>query len=221
MEEFVFEAQNRKIIGKKVKTLRRAGILPAIIYGTGIEPLPISLNLHLASKKLFGVTSSQLVTIKVDDGEDYIALVRDRQRDPVTYNLLHVDFLRVSMTERIRVEVSIELVGEAPVIEKMDAILDSQLESLTMECLPSDLISSIQVDVSSLASIGDSITVSDITLPPNVDVLNDPDEIVVVATSQMMEEEEEEEVVEELLEEYAEEPQVIEKGKKEEEEALD
>lgn len=219
MEEFVFEAQNRKIIGKKVKTLRRAGILPAIIYGTGIEPLPISLDLHQASKKLFGVTSSQLVTIQVD-GEDYVALVRDRQRDPVTYNLLHVDFLRVSMTERIRVEVSIELVGEAPVIEEMDAILDSQLESLTMECLPSDLINSIQVDVSSLTSIGDSITVSDITLPPNVDVLNDLDEIVVVATSQMMEEEEEEEAVE-ILEEYAEEPEVIEKGKKEEEEDLD
>jgi len=209
-EEFIFEAKNRKVIGKKVKALRREGVLPAILYGTGIEPIPVSLNSHQASRKLHNVTPSQLITLKVD-GEEHAALVRDRQRDPVTYELLHIDFLRVSMTERIRVEVSIELVGESPAVEEMAAILDSQLESLTVECLPKDLVSNIQVDVSSLVSIGDSLTVGDITLPPNIDVINNPEVIVVVATSQEKEELEE-------LEEYDEEPEVIEKGKKEEEE---
>jgi len=218
-EEFIFEAKKRKVIGKKVKNLRREGILPAILYGTGIEPIPVSLDSHQANRKLYNITPSQLVTLKVD-GDEYAALVRDRQRDPVTYDLLHVDFLHISMTERIRVEVSIEIVGESPAVEEMAAILDSQLESLTVECLPINLVSSIQVDVSSLISIGDSLTVADIILPPNVDVLNDPEEIVVVATSQMMEEEAEEEELEEL-EEYADEPEVIEKGKKEEEEELD
>ena len=218
-EEFIFEAKKRKVIGKKVKNLRHEGILPAILYGTGIEPIPVSLDSHQANRKLYNITPSQLVTLKVD-GDEYAALVRDRQRDPVTYDLLHVDFLHISMTERIRVEVSIEIVGESPAVEEMAAILDSQLESLTVECLPINLVSSIQVDVSSLISIGDSLTVADIILPPNVDVLNDPEEIVVVATSQMMEEEAEEEELEEL-EEYADEPEVIEKGKKEEEEELD
>jgi len=214
-EVFIFEAKNRKTIGKKVKALRREGVLPAIIYGTGIEPIPISLDAHQASKKLHSVTPSQLITLKVD-GDEYAALVRDRQRDPVTYHLIHVDFLHVSMTERIRVEVSIDLVGESPAVEEMAAILDSQLESLTVECLPKDLVNSIQVDVSSLVSIGDSLTVGDITLPPNVDVLNDLEDIVVVATSQMMEVEEKEKL--EGLEEYTEEPEVIIRGKKEEEE---
>ena len=216
MEEFVFQAKSRNTIGKKVKNLRRQGILPAIIYGTGIEPIPVSLDYHKSSRLLHNVTPSQLVTIKVD-GEDYNALVRDRQRDPVTYNILHVDFLNVSMTERLKAEVSIELVGEAPAVEEVSAILDTQLESLSVECLPGDLPSSIEVDISSLASIGDSLRVGEITLPPNVDVLNEPDESVVVVTFQMMEEEEEEEELEEL-EEYGEEPEVIEKGKKEEEE---
>jgi len=217
MDEFVFEAQSRKVIGKQVKVLRREGKLPAIMYGTGIDPIPVTLNYRKASRTLQNVTPSQLVTLKVD-GEEHNALVRDRQRDPVTYNLLHVDFLRISMTERLRAEVSIELIGDAPVVEEMNAILDTQLESLSVECLPADLPSSIQVDVSALASIGDAVTVAELTLPPKVDVLNEPEEIVVVATSQMKEEEEVEEEELELLDEYGDEPEVIEKGKKEEEE---
>ena len=216
MEEFEFEAQSRKVVGKQVKALRREGKLPAILYGTGIDPMPVTLDYRVASRTLQNVTPSQLVTLKVD-GEVHNALVRDRQRDPVTYDLLHVDFLRVSMTERLRAEVAIELVGASPAVAEMSAILDTQLESLSVECLPADLPSSIQVDVSALVSIGDVLTVAELTLPPKVDVLNEPEEIVVVATSQMMEEEEEEEI-EELLDEYGEEPEVIEKGKKEEEE---
>jgi large subunit ribosomal protein L25 len=220
MDEFVFEAQARDVVGKQVKVLRREGKLPAIMYGTGIDPMPVTLNYRQASRTLQNVTPSQLVTLKVD-GEEHNALVRDRQRDPVTYDLLHVDFLRISMTERLRAEVAIELIGDAPAIEEMNAILDTQLESLSVECLPADLPSSIQVDVSTLASIGDVVTVAELTLPPKVDVLNEPEEIVVVATSQMKEEEEVEEEELDLLDEYGEEPEVIEKGKKEEEEEIE
>jgi large subunit ribosomal protein L25 len=217
MEEIVLQARKREKIGKKVKALRREGGLPAIIYGGSIKPIPITLDAHDARLVLSGVTSSHMITVDVD-GEPLNVLVRDRQREPILGSLLHVDFLAVSLTETLRTNVMIELVGDSPAVKESGFILVSGLDALEVESLPQNLPERILVDVSILKEIGDAIYVRDISLPSEVEVLTDPEEMVALVTAPSAEEEEEEEEeVEEM--EYGEEgPEVIERGKAEEEE---
>ncbi len=211
MEEIVLNAERRTIIGKQVKALRRAGKLPAVLYGHHFEPLPITLDAREANRVLPGITSSHLLSINVQ-GDVHTALVREKQRHPVKGDLLHVDFLAVSMTEKLRTMVVIQLEGEAPAVKERDGLLVTGVEELEVECLPADLPERIIVDISNLNDIGDAIYVRDVKLPSSVEVLTDPDEMVVLVTAPVTEEVEMAEVGEGA------EPEVIEKGKREEEE---
>ncbi len=211
MEEFVISANVRNVIGKQVKALRRDGRLPAVIYGHEVAPIAIDLDVREASRILAGMTSSQFIKIDVD-GITHTALIREKQRHPVRGNLLHVDFLAVSMTEKLRASVTIEIVGDAPAARDYNGIVVTVVEIVEVECLPRDLPERIIVDISTLVEIGDAIYVRDIDLPEEVSVLTDIDEVVVLVTAPAMEEKEEEEE----LEEGELEPEVIEKGKREE-----
>ena len=216
MEKAVIQAEKRAVVGKQVRALRREGKLPAVIYGFGIEPISIILDAHSASRTLAKATSSSLVTI-VLGGEQYPTLVREKQYDFIRNELIHVDFLAVSMTEKITANVGIVIEGTAPAVAEFNAIIVNSLTELAVECLPSDLPERFVVDISGLAEVGDGVYVRDLTPPTSVEILNDPDEIIVVATAMAEEEvEEEEEVL--VGEEELEEPEVIEKGKKEEDE---
>ena len=195
MEEIVFEANRREVIGKKVKNLRRDGELPAIVYGHNIEPISISLDYLEASKTLDAISPSALVVLEIE-GEKHYTLVRDKQRNPVRRTIIHVDFQAVSLTETVRADVTINLIGEAPAIETYLGILVPSLEQLSIECLPTDLPDSIDVDISGLEEIGDSLLVSDIQAPEGVEILSDPDDVVVVVIAQAAEEVEEEEEIE-------------------------
>lgn len=213
MEEIIVNAGRRQIIGKHVKAMRREGKLPAIVYGKKIDPLPITLDFREASRILDRLPPSALVVVDVD-GDKHYALVRDKQRNPILGTILHVDFLAVSLTETVRTEVNVRLVGEAPAVETYFAIITTSLEQFEIECLPRDLPDSITVDISRLSEIGDSITVKDVAPPKGVQVLNDPDAIVVVVTAPTAEAEVAEEEIEEVEEEQ---PAVIERGRREEE----
>jgi large subunit ribosomal protein L25 len=211
MEKVVINAQPRDVIGKQVRALRRAGLLPAVIYGHNITPIPLSLNFHDSSMLLPKISSSQLVVVDVD-GKLHTVLVRERQRHPVTGDLLHIDFQEVSLTEKLRVKVGLQFKGEAPAVKMFDGIVVTSLEVLEVECLPSDLVNYLEVDLSVLGQIGDAIYVRDIPLPPKVQVMGDLDEVVVIVTAPISE------VALAAEEAAAAEPEVIEKGKKEEEE---
>jgi large subunit ribosomal protein L25 len=213
MEREVIDAVKRTLIGKQVKALRREGKLPAIMYGSTIEPTAILMDLKSASTTLNHLASSALVTINLE-GEALVSIVREKQRNVLTGALTHVDFQVVSMKEKIRTNVSIEIRGEAPAIKNFNGILVQNVDQLEIEALPSDLPESIVVDVSGLETIGKSIHLSDLVLPEKVTVLEDPNLILVVITAPAAEEVEEA-VVEEVA--VTEEPEVIEKGKKEEE----
>jgi large subunit ribosomal protein L25 len=217
MEKVIIPAEKREVVGKKVKVLRREGKLPAIIYGHGIDPISIVLDARDASRTLAKATSSSLITIELD-GKQYPTLVREKQLDFIRNSLIHVDFLAVSMTEKITASVGVQVVGEAPAVKEFGAILVTGLTELEVECLATDLPERFTVDVSGLAEISSGVYVKDVTPPPNVEILSDPEEVIVVATA-MVEEEIEEEVEEVLLEgeEELEEPEVIGKGKEEEE----
>jgi large subunit ribosomal protein L25 len=216
MEEFVLNAKRRDVIGKKVKVLRQEGILPGVIYGRKIEPVPISLDHKEASQILGSMALTSLINIEVDD-ETYPSLVRERQRDVIRGTLLHVDFMVVSLEDTLRTNVVVEIAGESPVVKEFSALLVTGANQLEIECLPTDLPESIVVDVSGLEGFGDGIYVRDLVLPGGVTVLDDPDTMLVVVSAQAEIEEEVVEEEEELLEEMElEEPEVIEHGRKEE-----
>ena len=210
MEKIVIQATPRKVVGKQVRALRRDGLLPAVLYGPHMQPILISMDAHSSSRTLAHITGSSLVTIELE-GKEYPALVREKQRNFVTNNLLHVDFQVVSMTETLRTKVGIHLEGVAPVVAAFDAILINGLDELEVECLPQDLPERIVVDISKLEKIGDAIHVRDIHISDKVEILDDKDEMIVLATS-TYEEAEEVETAEGTAE-----PEVIERGKKDEE----
>lgn len=219
-EEYVLEATRREVVGKKVKLLRREGKLPAVVYGHGVEPTPIVLELHETAKLLRDIGSSTLVTLKVD-AEEYSVLVRDYQKGILSRKYTHLDFLALDMEQTVRTQVAVVVLDvEVPAVKEFEAMLSLGFDSLEVEALPKDLPEYIEVDPSVLLKIGDSITVSDIVPPQGVEFLDDPTTMIAFATPPSALEEEEEEEVEDLLEEelVAGEPEVIEKGKAEEDE---
>jgi large subunit ribosomal protein L25 len=214
MDEVVLKANRRTVLGKQVKAIRREGKLPAVIYGHHIDPISIVMDLRDTSRSLTGLAPSTLVTVEVE-GTPHKALVKEKQRNKITGILLHVDFLAVSMTEKLRSQVYMEIIGLAPAIKDFDGVLVTGSDEVEVECLPQDLPERIVVDVSGLLKIGDGIYVRDLAIPEGVKILADPDTMVALITAQAAVEEEVAPVVEEVV---TEEPEVIEHGKKEEEE---
>ena len=219
MEKVVINATKRDVVGKQVKALRRAGKLPAVIYGRHTEPININLEAHSASQALAKLSVSSLVTINVD-GTEYPALVREKQRDYIKNRLLHVDFLAVSMTEKLRTSVRVYFIGVSGAVKDFNAVLVHNLEQLEVECLPTDLPERIEVDISSLEKPGEGIRVRDVKVADNVRLLNDPDTMVAVATFPKIEEEAVAVPGAEVVTPAAGEPEIaVERGKKEEETA--
>ena len=188
MEKVVLNATRRDVVGKQVKALRREGKLPAVIYGRHTEPINVNLDAHSATLALGKLTSSSLVTISID-GTEYPALVREKQRDYIKNRLLHVDFLAVSLTEKIRTRVSVHFIGVSTAVKDYNAVLVKNLEELEVECLPTDLPERIDVDITALARPGDGIRVKEVKVPDTVHILNDPETMVAVATFAKVEEE--------------------------------
>ena len=226
MEKYVLQAKKREIIGKKVKALREEGLLPAVIYGSGIDPQPITLDTKDVVQTLKVIGANTLVTIKLGKKE-LLALVRDVQREVIKRDLLHIDFQAVSLEESITTVVPIMVVGEAPATKEYNAVLSIALDELQVEAKAKDLPDTISVDISGLEEIGDHILVKDLVIPGEVNVLDDPDELVLVASAQTLMEiepevEEEAELLEELtdaeLMEEGEEVEILEDAEEESEE---
>ncbi|MBK7453510.1 MAG: 50S ribosomal protein L25 [Anaerolineales bacterium] len=183
MEKVILKATKRDVLGKQVRALRRDGQLPAVIYGRHVDqPVSISLDAHVAEQVFAKLTSSTLVTIEVAGGEEFTAIVREKQRNYIKGNLTHVDFLALDLTEKIRTKVRLTFVGVAPAVKDYSAVLVHRMDALEVECLPTDLPERITVDISSIREIGNNIHVREIPLPENVLVLDDEDDVVIVAT---------------------------------------
>ncbi len=198
MEKYVLEAQERTVIGKKVKALRREGLLPAIVYGSGIDPVAITLNTKEVLRTLSKVGVNTLITIKTGKKE-HLVLVRDIQREVITRSLLHMDFQAVSLEESITTTVPIVVVGEAPAVKEFEALMITSMEAIEVEAKAKDLPDTIKVDISGMLSIGDNIQVKDLVISGDVTILDDPEGIVIVATLPTLMAE-----IEELVEEGAE-----------------
>lgn len=189
------EAQNlavrpRTVLGKKVSTLRRQGILPGVIFGGHADSLPIETDLHAFEQRYRRWGNTTLLSLSGIDGGEVSALVYDVSRDPVTGRMLHVDFTRVSLTEKTRADVPLHFVKESPAVRTLGAVLLHALSEVTVEAFPQDIPRAIEVDLSGLQEIDDAIFVRDLVVDATtVRITNDPDELVVKAMPVKIEEE--------------------------------
>jgi large subunit ribosomal protein L25 len=213
MDEIVLKASARSKVGKGLYALRKSGKIPAILYGPGVDALPIELEEKTAARMLNGLTGSTLVRLEVGD-KKFSVLLRDVQRDSILRTIRHVDFYAVPSDRVIRVHVPLQFTGVSAAVRDLGGVLVHLLSELEVECLPKDLVNGITVSLDPLEKVGDSIAIKDIHLPEGIKVLMDLEERIVAVTAQAAEEE----VVAPVAAEAAVEPEVIERGKKLEEE---
>jgi large subunit ribosomal protein L25 len=174
-QDIILNVQPREGRGRTdVRKLRAKGLLPGVIYGTGIEPVALSVPRHELLRVLHAHGAHPLVTVKVEGGQDYLALVKDLQIDAVKQLALHVDFHRVLEDRPVQTEVEVRLVGE-PAGVKVGGILDVTTRMVSIEALPRALPEAIEYDVSAM-ELGTVVRVSDLVAPPGVTILTDLEE---------------------------------------------
>ncbi|OGL73808.1 hypothetical protein A3F28_01700 [Candidatus Uhrbacteria bacterium RIFCSPHIGHO2_12_FULL_57_11] len=217
MKTFNLAATSRKITGKAVGTLRRSGRVPAVVYGGGNAVRNLEVEAVAFGKIYAAAGESSLVDLAVDAGAPTKALIQDVQHDPVTGKVIHADFRAVKMTEKLKAEVPVVFVGESPAVKESGGVLVKSLGSIEVECLPGDLVHEIEVPLVSLKQFGDLTRLRDLTPPPGIVFVNDPETVVVSVAAPRSEEELKS--LEGAVEVKVEEVGVVEKKKKEEEEA--
>ena len=212
MSELSLKAQPRELTGRKVKQLRRQGIVPVVVYGRKQEPAILQVNERDFARMLHAGGTSQLVELVTDDGEKHNVLVREIQRHPVNHHIMHADFYAVSMTETQEVEVPIVSTGEPEALAAGLMVLQA-LDQVLIEALPAAIPSHIEVDITAL-DLDRMITVADLPQLDGVTYLTDESEPVFNMVTTRAEEEEETELEEGEMAE----PEVVSRGKEEDEE---
>jgi large subunit ribosomal protein L25 len=208
-EMMVLEAAKRDVFGKQVRHLRQDGVIPGVLYGPTIEAIPLQVDWTVLRPVLKGAGGSSVIEVALGGDENYNALIRDVQRDPLRGDVLHVDFYRVRMDVAIRTDVPVVLVGSDTVITEKGGVIIHEMTSVTVECLPGNLPPEIQVDISGVTDIGDNILAGELPELEGVTYLVHPEETVASSSylETLVEEEEEEE--EELVLEEGVEPELV------------
>lgn len=198
MATIELQATSREARGNHNRALRRTGKVPAVLYGHNVDPWPIEAEARVLRRVWMHAGRTQLVDLKVDGGRAQKVLVREMQVDPRTGNPIHADFFAVNLREKLTADVPVVIVGESPaVVDAKIGTLQQLITSLRIECLPSDLPSQFNVDVSGLMEIDAGVHVRDIVLPEGVALVHiDVDELVVKVSALRLVTEEEVEAAE-------------------------
>jgi len=184
------QVQKREIIGKKVKGLRKQGLIPAELYGHNIENTHLSVPAKDFLKIFKEAGESTIINLKFEDKELPV-LIYDVITDPVDDQILHIDFYQVKMDEKITTSIPLEFIGEAPAVKEKGGILIKAMHEIEVEALPADLPHNIKVNLKVLSEIGKSIYVKDLEVPKGVKVLIEPETVVATVTEPAKEEVEE------------------------------
>jgi large subunit ribosomal protein L25 len=188
MEVHSVKLSSRTLTGKKVNVLRRQGLVPVHVYGVQIEPASLQVENRTLIRLLAQVGTNVPVSVEYEGGnKENICFVREVQRHPVTEDIIHVDFLRVDVSQRITTDVPLVLEGAPPGVTQMGGVLLQNLQSLRVEALPMEMPSSIPVDITILDDFEKTIVVGEITVPGDVAVLNDADEMIARVTAPRIE----------------------------------
>ncbi|QSQ08518.1 General stress protein CTC [Koleobacter methoxysyntrophicus] len=211
MEQVQLAADLREGLGKGyARRIRNQGMVPGVLYGKDIENRQIMVDRRKLSRILKNYGHNVLIDLNVN-GETNTVILREVQKDVIKDEILHVDFFKISLKDKIEVTVPLVLKGD-PVGIKEGGVLQHQLREITIEALPTEIPEVIEVDISNL-NVGEGITVKDINVPEGIEIVNEPEEIIALIVAPRIETEAEAEAEEE------EEPELVkEAGKKEEEE---
>lgn len=203
------EAKPRGERGKNAsRRLRAQGLVPVTVYGGGQESASTTIVKRDFAALMRAHGRNMIFTLNVDGAATPVKIA-DMQLDPVKGTLIHMDLMRISLTEKSKFEVPVKIVGESTGVKNSSGVLDIPTHSLEIRCLPGDLPAVIEVDVTSL-DIGDNFKVGDLKLDEKIEVLEDPETVIVTCVAPRVEEPAVEVVAE------GSEPEVIKKGKAEE-----
>ncbi len=217
MESPLLQATKRSV---KVNKTRAEEQIPAVVYGHAMTPESLALPYMPFAKAYKQAGESTLLDLVVAGEAPRKVLIHDVQYDPITDRFLHVDLYAVRMTEKMKTKIAIRFVGEAPAVKQKGGLLVKSLHHLSVECLPSDLVPEVTVDIAHLDTFGQSIYIKDLVSPKGIVILDKREEPVVTVMRPKTEEELAKELAVETAEVKAEDAvKVVEKGKKEEEEA--
>ena len=182
----------RDVVGKKVSRLRREGVIPANVYGHGLESVSIQVPKDDLVHVMRTAGRNEIVYLRLDGDEPRPTFLRQVQRNPVTDAILHVDFYQISLREKVRMEVPVALIGTAPAEQTHGGTHLHSLDSISVEGLPTDIPSVIEVDVSGLEEIDAAIHVAELSVPEGIAVLTDPEQVVAKIAPPQVEKVEEE-----------------------------
>ena len=184
MEAIYLPAAQRDVFGKKVKTLRKSGLIPLHLYGKGMPSRSLHGNSQEVAKAISRVGQHMPLNLQLEDSSGpELVFVREVQYHPVTNQILHVDLVRVDVSQAITGEVPISLSGESPAVRSQGGVLVQSMYRLLVESLPLEMPERIDVDLSSLEELDQSIRVSDIAASQGIKLVGDLDEIIVRITS--------------------------------------
>ncbi|MDO8567787.1 MAG: 50S ribosomal protein L25 [Dehalococcoidales bacterium] len=195
MDKFKLTCSLRDVTGKKTKNLRNKGITPIHLFGRNMESLILQCDNTQLERVVARAGRTRPIELDLANAEQPGSVfLREVQRDPIKRNILHADFYLVRKGEKIKVDVPIIFIGQAPALKEKGRILTQAMNHLSIECLPDNIPSQIEVDVTPLDDLNKTIVVKDIALSQDITVLEDPDQLV-VKVSEMAEEKVEEVVV--------------------------
>jgi len=169
----------------KLKAQKREGgeklskeLLPAVVYGMNFDNISIKINFNEFVKLYEQAGESNLIELDIEGEKRIKAIIKDVQKNPIKNNFSHIDFYKVDMDKEINAEIPLEFIGESKAVKELGALLVKNIDEISVECMPSDLVDHIDVDISVLAEVGDIIKISDISIPKGMKVLNNIDDSV-------------------------------------------
>lgn len=181
------KATLREIVGKKVKKMREGDLIPAVMYGNKIAPQNLAVN-YIDFKRVYDKAGeSALVEIELA-GKKHNVLIHDTQLAPMSGKITHIDFFQVNMKEEVETEIPLEFVGEAPAVKALGGVLIKNMDEISVKCLPSDLPEKYEIDISSLATFDDVISVKDLKISDKVEILLDGETVIALVSAPRSEE---------------------------------
>lgn len=177
MTKHSLTVEPRKILGKKIKALRKQGILPANIYGKNVASTAIQVSLKDFEKVYKEAKETGIVEINLD-GKKTPTLIKNIAYDYLANKILHADFYQVNLTEKVKAQIPVILVGEPKAVTEHLGPLLHILQEVEVEALPSDLPEKIEINVENLAQVNDQVMVSDIKVPNGVEILTGKEETI-------------------------------------------
>ncbi len=187
MQKVTLKAEARSVMRKQVKNLRKEGLIPAVVYGRGFEPVSVQVKAKEFGKAYMQAGESTLVYLELSD-KTVPTIIHDVSRHPVNDGVLHIDFYHVRLDEKIHAKIPLQFTGEAPAVKTFGAILIKNIFELEVEGFPQDLPHEITVDISKLANIGDHIMVQDLKISDKLKLTAHMTDIVALAQEPISEE---------------------------------